>query len=291
MLTRDAEPLLFLLLFSVALIFALTFSLLPYLKYDFEKFLFFQWLFLFEGIMLLIIISRGLYLLALRSFELEKALLLSKEEASKVYLEGLSDERKRIAQELHDGIGLKLLSLKMKLSKDVFSSEDLKRNRLSEIDQIHADIRTSSQAISPILLREKGLIAAMEEIILSLEDAYPEMIFDFEWSDKLEFPNRQIEEYFYWTFMELMNNSLKHAQAKTITIVLKPIDSHWVLCLSDDGIAYSLDENAEEMQGGSGLKTIRRRAKILNGVFEVERPKAGGIKQCFKIPCQSNQSD
>ncbi len=269
---KNHQALVLLTLFSLTLIFIVLFALLPFLTYKFEQFSQFKWIVLFEGVVLMLIINRDLYLNKIAKAQLIQDLSEQKELVTQRYLDGLLDERRRIASNLHDSLSAKIAAFKIQLSSFKFSEIQQKEKALSDLDDLHLEVRNSSHALSPIFLKEKGIQEMLEEFILKIEDSDLDLIVDYAFElSKNEIPSPHVE-ILYFTALELINNVLKHAQARNLKIELKESENLYLLLVEDDGIGYGSEELKTE---GIGLKSIHQRAEFLNGSFRIEHLEKG----------------
>jgi len=170
-LNRNKQALVLIALFSLALIFMVLFAFLPFIDYRFERFMSFKWMILFEGASLMLIKNRDLYLNKIAKIRLLEDLNEPKELVTQRYLEGLLDERKRIASNLHDGLSARISAFKIQLSGFIFSENQQKEKALNDLDELHQEIRNASHALSPILLHDKGIKQGLEDFILKIEDS------------------------------------------------------------------------------------------------------------------------
>ncbi len=280
-LNRDKQALVLLVMFSMVLIFILLFALIPFISYRFERFMSFKWMILFEGAALMLVINRDLYLNKIAKIRLLQDLSEQKEMVTQRYLEGLLDERKRIAGELHDGLSAKISAYKIQLSGFKFSEETQKRKALEALDEMHREIRNASHALSPILLQEKGLKKILEDFILKIEDADLDLAIDYSFDlDDNHIPSPH-KEILYFTSLELINNVLKHAHAQSVRLQIVEDADYYMLIVEDDGVGYKV-KNTESESQGIGIKSIKQRAAFLNGYFDIEHL-ARGSKHTFAI--------
>jgi signal transduction histidine kinase len=170
-LNRNKQALVLIALFSLALIFMVLFAFLPFIDYRFERFMSFKWMILFEGASLMLIKNRDLYLNKIAKIRLLEDLNEQKELVTQRYLEGLLDERKRIASNLHDGLSARISAFKIQLSGFIFSENQQKEKALNDLDELHQEIRNASHALSPILLHDKRIKQGLEDFILKIEDS------------------------------------------------------------------------------------------------------------------------
>jgi signal transduction histidine kinase len=280
---RQGKALAFLVVFGLTMAFIFSFSLLPLIGYHHNNFMLFRWLIVFEGIIVLIILHRDLYYSKISTIQLQQKIIDQQDAISGSYLQGLSDERKRLSEQLHDSISTRLAALKMKLSHEQSKGSINIDYYNQELDNIHKELRATSHALSPVSLEKKGLIAAIEDEILKLEDTQQDLAINFNQLTQNIDLDKNIQEYIYWTFMELVGNTLKHAKANTIIINLKIENNHIVLEVEDNGIGFHAESDNHD---GIGLKNIRSRAALAKGSFEVIQKEKGVIHR-FAIPLGS----
>ncbi|WP_428655045.1 sensor histidine kinase [Runella sp.] len=189
--------------------------------------------------------------------------------------EGQMIERKRLSQELHDGISLSLANIRLRLSMlaEKLNGHSKEANHLVEaLGDVGQDVRRFSHALSPVMLERYGLVEALEELVHHVQTAQPEIMLTFE-TQQIE--DKQIpslvSQMLYQIALELLNNIVRHAQAHHATLRLIEDKETLTLEVLDDGIGY---EN-EEISGGIGLQNIRARVQLLNGSFYVTKQPKG----------------
>mgnify|MGYP002621574716 FL=1 len=194
------------------------------------------------------------------------------------YLQGLLDERQRIAEELHDNLSAKLSAMKIQVSGKITSEDEFRLKTMRDLDDLRQDVQNISHAISPILLKSKGLKKTLDEFILKIEDSAMDMVFDYELAVDDEHISSPHLEILYFTILELINNALKHAQTSFLKLEVKEDGDFYTLVVEDRGIGFDIDK----VQGGLGLSSIRQRADFLNGSFHIEALEKG-TKSTFTI--------
>ena len=285
-LNRNNQALVLLFLFSMVLIFIILFGLLPFINYQFERFMSFKWMILFEGGSLMLLINRDLYLNKIAKIRLLEDLNEQKELVTQRYLEGLLDERNRIATDLHDGLSAKISAYKIQLSGFKFSENEQKIKALAHLDELHQEIRNASHALSPILLKDREIKQILEDFILKIEDSDLDLVVDYSFElteNQIRSPHKEI---LYFTVLELINNVLKHAQAKNLKIQLTEHAHTYVLVVEDDGVGY---QSNGTQSAGIGIKSIQQRAEFLNGKFQIEHL-TNGVKHTFTIQKKSPEN-
>ena len=93
-----------------------------------------------------------------------------------------------------------------------------------------------------------------------------------------------IENSTYRIVKELVNNSLKHAQASNLKIKLTEKNNYLYLVFSDNGIGFDLSELTLNKSKGMGFSNIISRAKALNGIYEFQAKPGKGFSFKIKIP-------
>lgn len=182
---------------------------------------------------------------------------------------GQEEERKRLAEDMHDGIGTMLSITKMslnqlekKLGGEIQVGFEFQKTR-SMLDETMTNVRRISRNLVPTTLERFGLLAALEELIDRANDGdletqliYPE--------SPTQFPPT-LELMLYRITQELVNNAIRHARAHHITVQLVGFENEVRLSVIDDGIGFDFDAIMENRQGGLGLRTIESRLNVVNG--------------------------
>jgi signal transduction histidine kinase len=195
------------------------------------------------------------------------------------------EERRRIAKELHDGVGQTLIALKMNYHKLSFKAtsrdlaQDLKRLH-TMLDNASAEVRTISHQMMPVELEQFGLVPAIENLLkMNFENA--PLQYHFEHSG---FDNRisdQIELALFRILQELVSNVIKHAQATFLNVQLIKLKTHVVLNVSDNGIGFDVDATEKN---GIGLLNIASRIDAIKGHLNYESAPGTGTSVTIRIP-------
>ena len=260
---RTKIALYLILVFQITIISYLILPLTPLGIVPYEIYSYFKWLYPLEGFFLLIVLINDLYQSKLKTIELQTKLLEEEEVSKSNYLQGELQERKRLAQQLHDSLSLRLASFKMNLSRKL---DDEQMDVLHDIDRISKNVRPISHALSPITLERKGLIAALEEEIFHIESGNPDLVIEFDYPVDFKQPEKVKSQVFYYSILELLQNIQKHSKASHIRIVLKEEDNKLSAIIIDDGVQYKPDE---ENQNGIGLHNIQSRIQMIGGEFSI----------------------
>lgn len=205
----------------------------------------------------------------------------SEKRVREALVEGQDAERKRIARELHDGLGQVLTAVKMGIQEIRHTKGEGQEICAAEgmVDRCIAEIKGISRNLTPDILFRYGLKSAMEDVADKLfSSSSTELVLQFVESEKRYPP--AIEISIFRIFQELLNNSLTHANAKTVNVQLIDHGASLVLMVEDDGQGY----NASTVSTGIGLLNINTRAELLNGTVDVETGTGKGTLTTVEIP-------
>ena len=202
-------------------------------------------------------------------------------------LETSERERRRIGQDLHDGIGQQLTAASLATNGLITSLESAApalapqaESLSAQIRETIAEVRALSHGLAPVGLQDDGLMNALHELAESTaRSARVSCVFDC--PTPVRVPDVAVAGHLYRIAQEAVNNALKHAAPGEIRIGLERRDGAVVLEVDDDG-----DGLPEPLPagGGIGLKVMRHRTQIAGGVFEIGSPPAGGTRIACCIP-------
>jgi len=232
--------------------------------------------------------------------EAEMLLQRSQEELRRLSVQVLSaqeEERKRIARELHDGIGQSLSALKFLLENRLQSMEknslpgDLHalgsmvpmiQNAIEEVRRMQTDLR-------PPILDDLGILATISWFCREYEKVYADIQIERELQiQEAEIPG-PLRTVIYRVLQEAMNNVAKHSRAKRVRLSLsKKRAGEIQLRVEDDGSGFDLQRALlEERTGhGFGLNSMRERTELSGGSFSIESQRGRGtvLQASWKVP-------
>ncbi|MBM1105602.1 hypothetical protein JQC67_05550 [Aurantibacter crassamenti] len=187
-----------------------------------------------------------------------------------IMMEGAEQERKRLAADLHDGLGGRLSGISIKLSK--LSEIAKTTKKLPELDDILENINDSlqelrgvAQNLMPETLLKYGLKAALEDYCSTLKDKDTNIILQFYNTEEIKEQNTKLT--IYRIIQELINNALKHAQATEILVQFIHDKDKIDITVEDDGIGFK--QNKLNKTGGMGLTNLKNRVHFLNGKMDI----------------------
>ena len=207
------------------------------------------------------------------------------EQQIEAVLEGQEEERRKIARELHDGVGQSLSGVKLKWESVIDSLKDPSikasiSNIAGLLDTAASEIRTISHQMLPKELEQFGLISAMKGIV-KFANENSSIAFSF-YSHNIE--NRLPENIELGVFritQELVSNIHKHSKATEVSIQLLKRNSYLILIMEDNGVGF--DYNAIKNKG-IGLMNIQSRVNGMSGVLNYETSPGNGTIITVRIP-------
>ena len=218
--------------------------------------------------------------------ELEKKdlILAHQKEQLRAILITQEEERKRIAQDLHDDISSKLnvVSLNSYLLTAANLTETETKEITDNIINITAKALDNSRKIAhnllPPVFDKFGLHAGVEELCEEFESSKSVKI---SYQNKIDFDDREKDKHLhvFRILQELMNNSLRHGKASEISIVFDKVNGINNCFYHDNGTGF--DSKNSENQKGLGMKNIASRISFLNGNINVNSDINKGVEILF----------
>ncbi|KAA2242487.1 hypothetical protein F0L74_08055 [Chitinophaga agrisoli] len=216
----------------------------------------------------------------------DKDLQLQRERLVAV-LQGQEQERKRIAEDLHDEVGAQLSVLKLNLGQlqQHLKTGNGEAERLKETkeftDTIIQHLRFISQSLHPQALDNLGLCHALDSFC-SLMNKNKQVQISFRSGNNPQRVDREKALNVYRVVQELMNNILKHAHASQVLITYHTTPALLSIDVEDDGNGKLLAafDASRKKTGSLGLKNIESRLNIIGGSIKfVERAPKGTVAQ------------
>jgi signal transduction histidine kinase len=210
-------------------------------------------------------------------------------EASDRLLTAQEDERRRLAVDLHDGVGQTLTALTLTLdaadaslageaSRDTRSRQQVRRAR--ELAALAVDeVRAVAFRLRPPRLKEAGLVAAVHELAAS---AGVEV--DFVADPSLARPGLLDPEHevdVYRIVQEALGNASRHGRPNRVLIAITQIDRRLRIEIADDGVGF---DSAGTQEGGLGLASMRERAASVQGTLRVQSVPGTGTVVRLEVP-------
>jgi len=219
--------------------------------------------------------------------KIQAEIITQQDMSTKAVLQAEENERKRIAADLHDGVGQLMSAAKMNLSafeNDLpFKTEAQKsayQKAIALVDESCKEVRSISHQMMPNALLKSGLSSAIKEFIDKIDSSIIKINLHTEGlNERLD---SNVETVCYRVIQECVNNVIKHSGANRLEISL----------IKDlDGISATIEDNGKGFNSrelskfeGIGLKNIRSRIQYLKGTVEFDSEPGKGTLVAIHVP-------
>ena len=201
--------------------------------------------------------------------------------------EGKQLEKKRISEELHDGILGQMLGIRLILSglnNKTDSDSVLKRSDLlKKLQGLEEEIRTISHELSRAS-QEKihNFIVSIEELVKTIQDS-SKLKCHFKYDNRIDWDQLKgdIKINIYRIVQESLQNCIKHAKATKVDLLFESEKEHVRIIVLDNGVGF----DQKKGKRGIGLKNINSRLEKLNGTYDIHSKIGQGTKVIVTIPC------
>lgn len=223
--------------------------------------------------------------------------MIEKKEIQKKIIDAIiiteEKERKRIAADLHDGLGPVLSAINLYYqayldAPDPESKSGIETKLKEIINNTITDVSRISHNISPNVLENHGLIVALENYIGHIA-ANENIKFNLHFEKVLRFGLIN-ELTLYRAITELLNNTFKHAAASLITISITKQNQFLKILYKDNGKGFLVTEKMND-KSGLGIANIQNRIKSLNGTVKFESELQKGMTVFIEIPYHEIKND
>lgn len=214
------------------------------------------------------------------------------EDQEKRIQEMVSQERNRLARELHDSVSQQLFAASMMMSAITESREkqddrESKQLRLIEatIHQSQLEMRALLLHLRPAALKGKSLQEGIEELLIELMQ---KVTMNIKWKVEPIPLDKGVEDHLFRILQESVSNTLRHSKATSLDVLLIERDHFVIMRVSDDGIGFELEE---EKTGSYGLQNMHERAVEIGGSMKIVSLKNKGTRLEVKVPVLPGDGD
>ena len=197
----------------------------------------------------------------------------------------ISQERNRLARELHDSVSQQLFAASMLMSaitesQTNIASPERKQLKLVEgmIHQSQLEMRALLLHLRPVALHGKTLQEGIQELLVELTQKVP---MDITWKLEAATLDKGMEDHLFRIVQESVSNTLRHAKATSLEVLLMKRDDLLILRVTDDGVGFSVDESKT---GSYGLQNMYERAVEIGGKMKMVSVPNQGTQLEVKIP-------
>jgi signal transduction histidine kinase/ligand-binding sensor domain-containing protein len=198
-------------------------------------------------------------------------------------------ERKRIAAELHDGLGQHLVVIKnlALLTLNQAADDNERQQRIESISdgasQAIREVREISHNLRPYQLDRLGLTLALQGIVKTAAAGSP-VVFTTDIENLDDAFTKEAEINLYRVVQESVNNIVKHAHATTASVTVRRQRQRLLVTIADDGRGFvATAPSGDPRQGGFGLLSISERVHLLGGTVRVESAAGRGTTVTIDI--------
>ncbi|WP_223712857.1 sensor histidine kinase [Niabella beijingensis] len=186
-------------------------------------------------------------------------------------LEGEERERRRVARDLHDGLGGMLAGIKLKLSSHASSQrhhypgdQPELGTIIDQLDKSVTELRRIARNMMPESLIRFGLQTALKDLCESLMTRETQISFTaLDVDERMELSTQVV---IYRIIQEALANAIRHSKARNIIVQCSQDENRFYITVEDDGIGFNSTAGAKK---GMGLINIENRVKYLNGKIDV----------------------
>jgi len=201
-------------------------------------------------------------------------------------LESQENERRRVANDLHDSIGGMLSTIRVgltTLAKSMTDPESIEQPKRM-LDDTIVSIRRISLDLMPSTLEKFGLVQAIKELCerFHVASLLPVVFHD---RGELRPMDKKRELMVFRVAQELVNNAVKHSGATVINVTIRGTDTLEMIVEDDgDGFDVELQRTLAHSGKGLGLFTIENRARLLNANLEFGNSAGKGTRITMTMP-------
>jgi len=202
-------------------------------------------------------------------------------EVADALIEGQDSERKKLAADLHDGLGARIGTLRFKLD-DILSDNSQNEEIAVDINNIAQHIRELSHQMLPAQLEDNGLIYSLQQLFNSISKTGSISVYlDNNLDTRLPI---KLETHLYYLIYEMVNNAIKHSGCSEIYVQLINHDASLNLSVEDNGKGLPQHSTSD----GLGLRNINHRILYLGGSIQIESEENAGTIFMIEIPIYAN---
>lgn len=198
----------------------------------------------------------------------------------KAAIEGQDEERKRIAQDLHDSIGGNLAGIKLQFASLEGDSEKLK-TLTNQIDETYQLVRNISHTLISKKFKQNAFTELIREFAKSISNTGElEIGFHPHPEKEINTIDKKHQTEIYKIIQELMTNTVKHAEASIVDIHLSLIDNELSILFEDNGKGF----DSSSTTNGIGFENIKNRINELLGTLHIDSVLERGTVVSITIP-------
>lgn len=232
-------------------------------------------------VVILLLFSYYLY----NRLQKEKMRQIEREQESKRMMAAITaeeKERKRISNELHDGMASTITGIKLKLEDIITENNDHSLNPLvNQLQSLHNETRRISHNLMPIDLTKENWNNRLEEYCLENSSERFKIDFFNNLTTPIPLPPSQ-SILLYRSIQELIHNAQKYSKAPSCIVQISKLNDELILSVEDEGVGFTPED-----QNGQGLNSIRQRLLEIEATIDIESRIGNGSLISIYLPLKS----
>lgn len=210
-------------------------------------------------------------------------------------VEAQEEERKRIAKDMHDGIGQMLTALKFNLESVNIQKPEKAQAKLTDIKGLAGDliksVRVATFNLTPPELSDYGIGTGLAKLVEGLNKRTGKnILFENKTSFQIRF-DTSTETNLYRITQEAINNAIKYAQANYILVTLSHSSHLLSIRIDDDGVGFDVEDHFsvgthKDDGSGMGLAFMQERVKFINGRLFIQSEVGQGTRITINMPLE-----
>ncbi len=185
-----------------------------------------------------------------------------REKLVKSEYETMERERARIAKDFHDSVGTDLAAMKLVVKHALQDNPESAKEIDEYFQNTIKEVRNIIQDLTPPMITQFGLMSSLSNYIHKAGSKFGKEI-TFDWVGE-DIKDNQFATIIFRTIQELISNSIKHAQCKSISLTIHAESNSLRIHYADDGIGFNLNGN----YSGLGIRSILSRVEYLKGKLD-----------------------
>ena len=218
----------------------------------------------------------------IKQIEYENKVQLQKDQASQI-VEAQEEERKRIAKDIHDGIGQILTALKFSVESINIDNPEKAKVKLEDLKEVFGqlikDVRAVTFSLTPPELIDHGIAPALKKMTDEISKLSGVNIL---FENKTDFQGRfesLVETNLYRVAQEAINNSLKYAASSYVLVSVSHTEDLLSIMIDDNGNGFDVSAVEDSEKGlGMGLFFMKERVNYVNGRLFINSEKGQGTR-------------
>jgi PAS domain S-box-containing protein len=210
---------------------------------------------------------------------------------SVLILEGQEEERKRLAMDIHDGIGQMLTSLKYQIESVNLANDQDARNKLADvqqlINQVIKEVRRVTFNLKPTVLGDYGIQAALNVFIQEIGKLTDiELVYKVSGEMSSRLP-QQVENNMFRIVQEAINNALKYSGARKIEVFFEQFENEITVTVKDGGKGFDeklVEARSMNIESGRGFFNMYERAEYINAKLDIKSSPGMGTTVRLVVP-------